>query len=630
MAVWDIASSLLGLLLLFHTWGAWATVEVNTEDRVEVFRGDTAQIACMFKSEEGIGAITITWFYTTHTGDRQKIYFQDSTMKLVEPGTPFTERISVNGTGAKGVVVLTINKVKLKDELEFICSIKSLMEGSDEGRTKLRVFETPNPPTIHVVETGISVSENHLSKIGVCEVRNGFPKPNITWYRDNTPLHIVQNVVKVMSSTTIESSGLFSVTSELSLQVTKEDKDAKFYCEVNYFVPGETRMTETNRVNIIVYYPFTAVSLWVESPKGKIKEGDSIEFHCQGNGNNPLTFFTITHGAEEHTIDANVLVLNNVTRRNNGVYNCISEDIDTNEKISGNTTVVVNFLDPAVVRPKDTVVLAHGEELIATCNALSSLQTHTAWFKNGKEVSRGHTLTLGDATFDTTGKYVCVVTVPDIMGMETSGTLQVNVKGRPEIMRPDNTEIEESFEKSVNLSCSVRGFPAPIVTWTTSDGKVLHSTSKGTEEGVQSVLSFQVTSNVTVFCNASNEHGTDTVAFNIKPTIHTTTQDTTTTSTAISSTTVKAAADIPLKKKPPESNGVIIAVIIICILLLAILGSVLYFLYKKGKICGRSGKQDLTKEKSNKDNIVVEMKSDNTEEAILLGVNGEKLSPSDQ
>lgn len=46
--------------------------------------------------------------------------------------------------------------------------------------------------------------------------------------------------------------------------------------------------------------------------------------------------------------------------------------------------------------------------------------------------------------------------------------------------------------------------------------------------------------------------------------------------------------------RPPEGSGVIIAVLIICVLLLAILGSVLYFLYKKGKIpCGRSGKQDL-------------------------------------
>lgn len=55
----------------------------------------------------------------------------------------------------------------------------------------------------------------------------------------------------------------------------------------------------------------------------------------------------------------------------------------------------------------------------------------------------------------------------------------------------------------------------------------------------------------------------------------------------------ESSTSCPCASLPPEGKGVIIAVIIICILLLAILGSVLYFLYKKGKICGRSGKQDL-------------------------------------
>lgn len=49
----------------------------------------------------------------------------------------------------------------------------------------------------------------------------------------------------------------------------------------------------------------------------------------------------------------------------------------------------------------------------------------------------------------------------------------------------------------------------------------------------------------------------------------------------------------PCASSPLGGSGVIIAVIIVCVLLLAILGSVLYFLYKKGKICGRSGKEDL-------------------------------------
>ncbi|KAM6987404.1 cell surface glycoprotein MUC18-like [Tautogolabrus adspersus] len=658
MAVRTASYLLFGLFVTFHTWGAWANMEVNMEDRVEVYRGDTAQITCMIASFEGIGGMIIQWFYVTGTGEKQKIYYQDSTMKVVDKDTRFTERISVNGTGATGEVVLTISDVQLADEKEFICLIKGL-DGTSEGRTKLKVFEKPDSPTIEGVQTGISVNEDSPSKIGTCEVKNGFPKPNITWYRNTTPLRSVPDEVEVVPSVTSESSGLFSVTSDLNLKVVKEDKDDEFYCEVTYFVPGGTRMTETDRINISVFYPSTAVNVWVESPKGKIKEGDSIELHCFDNGNPPSSVVSIkhldvihiinVHIFDEQSLDNNVLVLNNVTRLDSGVYQCTALDSINFEPIHGNTSVFVHYLEAAVVIPQDTVV-AQGAEVTATCNALSSLKTQTVWLKDREEVSQGHTLTVKDATFDKAGMYVCVVTVPEMEGMETNGSILVNVKGPPEILKPDNTEIE-TYDTTVDLSCKVRGFPAPKIIWTTSDGQVLEKALEMmTEDGVQSRVSIQVTSDITASCNASNDHGTDALTFNIKTTVNTTptpvttTTTTTTTTTAttttstptittattFSSATATAETAIPPKKIRKEGSGVIIAVIIICILLLAVLGSVLYFLYKKGKICGRSGKQDLTKDKSNKDNIVVEMKSDNTEDAVLLGVNGEKQSPNDQ
>ncbi|XP_054650704.1 melanoma cell adhesion molecule b isoform X2 [Dunckerocampus dactyliophorus] len=624
------ASLLAGLVVLLHGLTAWALVEVNMEDRVEVFRGDTAQITCMFSSDDGIGGVTIQWFYVLRTGEKQKIYYEDATMKVVDRGTPFTERITVNVTAATGEVVLTITDVQVRDQLEFICLIKSLTDGVSEGRTKLLVFEKPDSPTIEGFQMGISINED-VSKIGTCEVKNGFPKPNITWYRNNAPLRRADDVIKVVPSITIESSGLFSVRSELSMKVTKEDKDALFYCEVTYLVPGGTRMIETNTINVTVYYPSTAVHVWVESPKGKIKEGDSIEFHCQGDGNMPSSTFTLKHRGVEYTMESNMYVLANVTRLNSGDYECVSLDTDTYEELSGTITVFVDYLDPAVVAPASPVEVDQGEELTATCNALSSLQTHTTWFKDGQKVSMGHTLMLKDATFDTAGTYQCVVTVPEADGMETTATFGVNVKGPPEIMRPEHTDIEESLDSTVDLTCHVRGYPAPTVIWTTPDRKVLENTfKKETDDGVTSMVSVEVTSDLTAFCNASNKYGADAVAFNVKAIVHTTAAATTARTSTISSSTVQAATAIPPKRIRKEGSGVIIAVIIICILLLAILGSVLYFLYKKGKICGRSGKQDLTKGKSSKDNIVVEMKSDNTEEAILLGVNGEKQPPRNQ
>lgn len=73
------------------------------------------------------------------TGQRLRIYQQDATTRHVEPGTQFTDRILVDSTGSKGQINLNIMDVQLRDELDFICQIKSLTDGSGEGRTQLRV-----------------------------------------------------------------------------------------------------------------------------------------------------------------------------------------------------------------------------------------------------------------------------------------------------------------------------------------------------------------------------------------------------------------------------------------------------------------------------------------------------------
>lgn len=46
-------------------------------------------------------------------------------------------------------------------------------------------------------------------------------------------------------------------------------------------------------------------------------------------------------------------------------------------------------------------------------------------------------------------------------------------EGPPEIMEPKLTEMVESSESPVKLSCKARGYPAPSITWTTSNGEVM-------------------------------------------------------------------------------------------------------------------------------------------------------------
>ncbi|CAF87785.1 unnamed protein product, partial [Tetraodon nigroviridis] len=57
--------------------------------------------------------------------------------------------------------------------------------------TLLHFSGAPAPPQAPVIEgvlAGIAASSDGLSKVASCEALNGFPKPNITWYRNNAPL----------------------------------------------------------------------------------------------------------------------------------------------------------------------------------------------------------------------------------------------------------------------------------------------------------------------------------------------------------------------------------------------------------------------------------------------------------
>lgn len=44
---------------------------------------------------------------------------------------------------------------------------------------------------VHLHELGLmgeSQTLNMAAQVASCEAQNGFPKPNITWYRNNAPL----------------------------------------------------------------------------------------------------------------------------------------------------------------------------------------------------------------------------------------------------------------------------------------------------------------------------------------------------------------------------------------------------------------------------------------------------------
>ncbi|XP_050985544.1 melanoma cell adhesion molecule b isoform X2 [Labeo rohita] len=625
-----IALLIAGLSVL--TCKTWAVVDVSMEDRVDVSLKGQAEIPCLYNLKEP--AKIITWFTKLPGRDQsmKRIYYYGDHGEVIEEGSDYTGRIKVTHShepqNRRGTVILIIDSIQLSDQREFICIVHNTSSDSGEGHTRLQIFNSPSLPVIEETHTGISVNAGEPSKVAHCTVNDGYPRPNITWYKDTFPLQPSDDI-KIIESVTTNSNGLYTVESELLIKVERTDEDAHFYCEVKYFVPGGVRMTESRKINITVHYPTTEVTLYRNPPDRLIKEGDTVEIRCEGNGN-PQPLFTFTHNEKgDLKSEHEMLLLENVTRSHSGTYMCQSYDPESDSDAEGSISITVHFLDRIVVTPEDTV-LDQGKDLTLTCNALSSLPTKTVWYKGDMRLLEGHVLELQNASYDTAGMYICKVTVPSLPELREEKSVQISVRGKPKItekMSPIN-----KADRSVNLTCYAQGYPFPTITWTLADGQtgqpvpVPKAETQKNDTGVLSMISVRATSQLIANCSATNELGTVYVSRKIEAFPRVTTTTTQATSTKGTRFTVP-----PKQPHTGGGSGVVIAVIIICLLLLAILGSVLYFLYKKGKLpCGQSRKQDFTKEKASKDDIVMEMKSGKSEEAVLLqGVNGDKKSPTE-
>ncbi|KAJ1189874.1 hypothetical protein NDU88_006616 [Pleurodeles waltl] len=618
---------LLPLVLLGSGDGVNGKVLISVPEEVEVKEGGTARIDCSFNISEPSNYTYQHWFYEKN--GRTKISYMGPDMGPDSPSildTEYKDRITVLPN-----FTLVIRDVTVQDERTFVCQIGAGVVGFAEGRAELHVFKAPEPPVIKPSTVGMLVTDEPDEKIADCSTRNGFPAPNITWYKGRTPLQQSEKI-RITTTITTESSGLFTVSSALYTPVRKEDREAQFYCEVNYRMPGTDRMMESDRANITVYYPTEKVTLIVESPQEPVKEGDTVAMLCEADGNPApeYTFHRVWESKDGQDVEEEIedvtgeyLVLENVKKEQSGRYRCRAFDINNAEAdIKADVEISVNYLEPIEISPKSPVEVMLGQDLVVRCNADGSLPREYEWKRKEKLEMPGSELSLSNMTYKMGGRYSCLVSIPEVPGLNSSADIDILVKGHPQVsMKQQQVQVYEN--EMVNLTCEAFGHPIPVITWD-AEGSVIH---RQESHSVSSQLSLLATSELLesgVTCNASNSLGSrsQTIRLEARVVFLTTTTPTIDTSPTATYTELKKS----------ESRGVLIVVIIVCILLLAILGAVLYFLYKKGKIaCGRSGKQNITNPDDQKDNIVVEMKTDRLpEEAELLqGSNGEKRPSSD-
>ncbi|MED6294713.1 hypothetical protein CHARACLAT_023883, partial [Characodon lateralis] len=322
----------------------------------------------------------------------------------------------------------------------------------------------------------ISVGNSESSEIGTCTTMNGFPAPRIIWFKDNQPLPEVKDKGEktyMVPSTVREASGLYTIKSVLYMQPTKADKDSLFHCTVEYSLAGEQnkniQMT-SEPMKIELYYPSEKVMFDLLNAT-KVKEGDDVTIKCETDGNPQPSFEFLKDDKSLNGKDG-LLTLKSVKRTDSGRYFCTALDFDHLDiELKAEKVLDVNYIDQMSVTPIGPQVVLLGNKVEWQCKTKAS-KSHTVQWKKGSTVlSQDGTLSIESVTYDNAGGYLCVGAVPDVPGLTAQASVNLTVKGKPQIEHPEDGKVTKEGDE-VTLKCSAYGFPTPQFTWTPSGKEV--------------------------------------------------------------------------------------------------------------------------------------------------------------
>ncbi|KAG9275902.1 basal cell adhesion molecule isoform X1 [Astyanax mexicanus] len=560
-----------------------AGITVKVTPSVDVIKGETARLPCSYTTTDSSALTVVNWFIENQ-GSRKRVAFRSSTDSGVDKDTPLAGRVIIESD-----MTLVISQTNVEDQRSFYCQASGPV-GVKEEETKLKVFFAPEKPVVSGHDQTILIQgSDSSSQVGTCTSNNGHPQPRIIWYKDAVPLPEVTDTKEktyMVPRVVRESSGLYTVSSSLYVQLTKADAKSVFHCTVEYTMPnGMVKKESSDNFSLTLHYA-AEKAMFTLLNSGSIKEGDDVQLKCETDGNPQPKFEMTSEGKPLENING-LLVLKSVNRSNSGTYNCEALDFDALDPsaLTKSVTINVHYLDPVSIAPAGPLTVKKGTAVEVQCQTKSPDQYTLVWTKDNKELSKTGVLSLETVTLASAGEYVCTASVPSVPGLQKTANITIRVEGAPEIEAPKKAEVQKEGDP-VNFECSALGYPAPQFTWKPSGKESVRV------EGHKTIskISLPATGSVLkdgVICEASNSHGSDSKKFQVE---------------------IKTGSffNVIFETQQGGSSGVVIAVVV-CVLLLLLLVASLYCLSKKGKLpCSKKRKMEVSGDGNNANIVMTE------------------------
>ncbi|XP_053544556.1 cell adhesion molecule 3 isoform X3 [Ictalurus punctatus] len=229
---------------------------------------------------------------------------------------------------------ITISNVQLSDDGEYTCSIFTMPVRI--ARATVTVLGVPGKPVIAGFEDPV---QEGGSVTLTCTSTGSKPPAQLYWYKGQEKLEARPNVVE-----SNPNEPTYTVTSVLTLPVTRSDNNAMIGCAVDH--PSITNAEKRTEQPLSVLF---SPSVLIKPESDLPREGERFSLHCMGNGNpEPLSFMWQKKDAEfppQVRPDGAYLHFEALNKSDNGVYLCHADNgIGWNE---GSYTLLVQ--DPTAM-----------------------------------------------------------------------------------------------------------------------------------------------------------------------------------------------------------------------------------------------------------------------------------------
>ncbi|KAK0423255.1 hypothetical protein QR680_008049 [Steinernema hermaphroditum] len=347
---------------------------------------------------------------------------------------------------------------------------------------------------------------------------NGFPNPELKWFKDGQPVVadgsriVIKEETLIINEARIEDSGTYTV--EATNAAGKETSSAPVTVEPSAEGPKFTeglksvsiKESETAEMSVTVAgKPEPEVQWFKDSQPVQVDGAHFIE----------------KKDSEGH----HTLIIKDARVEDKGTYSCKATNVAGTAESSATVTVEIRQAAPQFTETLKSVTIKESESTQLSVTVTGQPEPEVTWFKDSQPVqvdgthfvskkdSEGHhSLTIKEAKIEDLGTYSCKAT--NVAGFAESSST-VNVEARHEapqfVEALRSVSIQET--ESTELSVTVSGKPEPEVKWFKDSQPVQidgsHVVEKKDSEGHHTLIikDARVEDKGTYSCKASNIAG---------------------------------------------------------------------------------------------------------------------------